>query len=173
MRSPFASEKAIAKRPALLPVWGYGFTYVCNQNIDQYNLVNEALQFRDRDLPCDVIGLEPGWMQTFYDASVYKEWNQARFYFPYWAPKGDHTFVGALRRIGFKLSLWLCCDYDIPRLGDAGGHLYALVYDKQMARGFEDYTGKRAMVYSAGGYAGVQRPPARDRRRCGRPPTSR
>lgn len=254
----------LAGRPALLPVWGYGFTYVCNQNIDQYNLVNEALQFRDRDLPCDVIGLEPGWMQTFYDASVYKEWNQARFYFPYWAPKGDHTFVGALRRIGFKLSLWLCCDYDLTRyeeqcaagLAKKGGrqiempagitetweddrigadpaqaakgpkakrrsrhksamyarlycpeddcpdgmlpwfehlkkfvdqgaqcfkldgcnqfgehpdrawangmcdeemhNLYALVYDKQMARGFEDYTGKRAMVYSAGGYAGVQ-----------------
>lgn len=121
----------LAGRPALLPVWGYGFTYVCNQNIDQYNLVNEALQFRDRDLPCDVIGLEPGWMQTFYDASVYKEWNQARFYFPYWAPKGDHTFVGALRRIGFKLSLWLCCDYDLTR------------YEEQCAAGLAKKGGRQ------------------------------
>ena len=254
----------LSGRPALLPVWGYGFTFVCNQNIDQYNLVNEAMQFRDRDLPCDVIGLEPGWMQKFYDQSVYKEWNQERFYFPYWAPKGGHTFVGALKRIGFKLSLWLCCDYDLTRyeeqcaagLARKGGrqievpegitetweddrigmepvtadsamknkkvsrhkpamyqrlycpeddypegmlpwfehlkkfvdqgaqcfkldgcnqfgehptrkwangmsdeemhNLYSAVYDKQMARGFEDYTGRRSMVYSAGGYAGVQ-----------------
>ncbi len=254
----------LSGRPALLPVWGYGFTYVCNQNIDQYNLLNEAMQFRDRDLPCDVIGLEPGWMQKFYDQSEYKEWNQERFYFPYWAPRGGHTFIGALKRLGFKLSLWLCCDYDLTRyeeqcvagqakkagrqvevaagitesweddrigsdpkkaadkqkskkksrhkpamyqrlycpeddypegmtpwfehlkkfvdqgaqcfkldgcnqfgehpnrkwangMSDEEMHnLYADVYDKQMARGFEDYTGRRSMVYSAGGYAGVQ-----------------
>ena len=35
-------------------------------------------------------------------------------------------------------------------------NLYPLVYDKQMSRGYEEYTRKRAMVYSAGGYAGIQ-----------------
>ena len=35
-------------------------------------------------------------------------------------------------------------------------NLYSDIYDKQMARGYEDYTGRRSMVYSAGGYAGVQ-----------------
>jgi alpha-glucosidase (family GH31 glycosyl hydrolase) len=35
-------------------------------------------------------------------------------------------------------------------------NLYGDVYAKQMARGYEDYTGQRAMVYSSGGYAGVQ-----------------
>jgi alpha-glucosidase (family GH31 glycosyl hydrolase) len=35
-------------------------------------------------------------------------------------------------------------------------NLYPLVYGKQMARGYEEYTAKRSMVYSAGGYAGVQ-----------------
>ena len=252
---------SLTGRPALLPVWGYGFTFVCNQNVDQFALINDAMNFRDRDLPCDVIGLEPGWMQTFYDKSTRKEWHAQRFYFPYWAPKGDHTFIGALKRIGFKLSLWLCCDYDLSRYeeqcvaglakksgrqvetpagstetweddrignqpGDAkksarksvhadrmykllytpaddyeegmlpwfehlkkfvdqgaqcfkldgcnqfGEHptrkwangmsdeemhnLYSDIYDKQMARGYEDYTGRRSMVYSAGGYAGVQ-----------------
>ena len=39
---------------------------------------------------------------------------------------------------------------------DEAHNLYPLVYDKQMARGFEEYTGRRSMVYSAGGYAGVQ-----------------
>ena len=39
---------------------------------------------------------------------------------------------------------------------DEAHNLYPLIYAKQMARGFEDYTGRRAMVNSAGGYAGVQ-----------------
>ena len=247
-------------RPQLLPIFGYGFTYVTNENIDQFNLMHEACEFRDRDLPCDVIGLEPGWMEKFYDYSTLKGWDDKKFKFPYWAPKGGHTFIGALNRMGFKLSLWLCVNYDLfryeeqcaagrarkfglkpdipedvtetweddritgeirdPRLtgkvkqmykklgaiegqfkeGDlpwfehlkkfvdqgvqcfkldgscqvtewngvknrkwANGmtdeenhNLYPLVYGKQMARGYEEYTRNRSMVYSAGGYAGIQ-----------------
>ncbi len=239
-------------RPALLPVWGYGFTFVCNQNIDEFNLVSDALRFREQKFPCDVIGLEPGWMEKNYDLTTKKSWNKERFHFPYWAPRGEHTFPAALARKGFKLSLWLCCDYDLSRYEEqlvagktraAGGepalpegitetwtddrignpdaaqanktqpnktkgedeypegmqpwfehlkkfvdqgaacfkldgcnqfgehpdrkwengmtdeemhNLYSDIYDKQMARGFEEYTNRRSMVYSAGGYAGVQ-----------------
>ena len=35
-------------------------------------------------------------------------------------------------------------------------NLYPVIYAKQMAQGFENHTRRRAMVYSAGGYAGVQ-----------------
>ena len=247
-------------RPKMLPAFGYGFTFVCNENVDMFKLLDEAREFRDRDLPCDVIGLEPGWMETFYDNTTRKTWDPKKFIFPYWSPKGGHTFIGALNRMGFKLSLWLCVKYDLfryeeqcaagkakkfglkpdipddvtetweddritgeikdPRLtgarkgmytklgakegqfkeGDlpwfehlkkfvdqgaqcfkldgscqvtdwngvpnrkwANGasneenhNLYPLVYDKQMSRGYEEYTRKRSMVYSAGGYAGVQ-----------------
>ena len=248
-------------RAKMLPIFGYGFTYVTNENIDMFGLLREAREFRDRDLPCDVMGLEPGWMEKFYDRTTMKEWNKKRFIFPYYAPKGGHTFVGALNRMGFRLSLWLCCGYDLfryeeqcaagqarkmglkpdipadvtetwqddritgenkdPRLkgndklmysklgaqegqfkeGDLpwfehlkkfvdqgaqcfkldgayqvtegnGGpkdrkwangksdeenhNMYPLVYDKQMSRGYEEYTRTRSMVYSAGGYVGVQ-----------------
>lgn len=230
-------------RPSLLPVWGYGFTYVCNQNIDAYNLVYEALEFRKQRMPCDVIGLEPGWMSQHYDQTIEKKWHPQRFPFPYWAPKGAHTFVSALKRKGFKLSLWLCCDYDLgiyeeqcvagqrvkmkttavkPKEGtpelwhddriegtaakdkktvapkeyepwfehlkkfvDQGAacfkldgssqiiehpnrkwgngmtdeemhNLYPVIYAKQMSKGFEDHAKRRSMVYSAGGYSGVQ-----------------
>ena len=251
-------------RPALPPVWNFGFTFVANQWVDQFELLNETMGFRDHEIPCDVIGLEPGWMEKFYDSSTRKRWDSRRFYFPYWSPKGAHTFTGAMRRMGMKLSLWLCCNYDLfryeeelvtgkaagkdgkavaggnsetwhdehiegakkdkknaaekpPRalvpggyagdpepyrhpegtrpwfehlrqfvdqgaeafkldgayqvtdwngvpnrtwsngMKDAEAHnLYPLIYAKQMARGFEDYTGRRAMVNSAGGYAGVQ-----------------
>jgi len=236
-------------RPALLPIWGYALTYVCNENIDAFNMMNEAITFRRERIPCDVIGLEPGWMSKNYDFTTAKAWHPQRFPIPSWVPKGPHTFFGALQRKGFKLSLWLCCDYDLGVYEEqqlAGGkpatpgakvgagptvnvqegfvdqrlskpdsakkkaagkpaepqalepwfehlkkfvdqgvsafkldgsaqviehptrpwgngmtdeemhNLYPVIYAKQMARGFEDHTKRRAMVYSAGGYAGVQ-----------------
>lgn len=261
---------SLTGRPALLPIWGYGFMFVCNQYIDQFELVNEAVGFRDHRIPCDTLGLEPGWMETFYDATTRKRWDSNRFFFPGWNPAGAHTFPSAMGRVGMKLSLWLCCKYDLfkyeedllagregpmtrradrrpcgydrsasgeewhdekidggkidhgeetqrPRAALNGGwageadpyrhkegerpwfehlrqfvdqgasafkldgayqvtewngvpgrkwsngmsdseahNLYPLVYAKQMARGFSEYTGRRAMVYSAGGWAGVQ-----------------
>ncbi|MBR4171365.1 MAG: glycoside hydrolase family 31 protein [Kiritimatiellae bacterium] len=250
-------------RSALLPVWNFGFTFVANQWIDQFALIDETMGFRDHEIPCDVIGLEPGWMETFYDFTTRKRWDSRRFYFPYWSPKGSLTFPAAMGRVGMKLSLWLCCNYDLfryeeelvagknagkkgeavagnnsdtwhdehiegakkekggeakpPRAAVSGGYagdpepyrypegvrpwfehlrqfvdqgaqafkldgacqvtdwngvpnrkwangmkddeahnLYPLIYAKQMARGYEEYTGRRAMVNSAGGYAGVQ-----------------
>lgn len=247
-RSLLDTYTSFSGRPALLPIWGYAFTYVCNQNIDAFNLLNEALTFRRERMPCDVLGLEPGWMSKNYDGSTEKAWHPQRFPIPYWAPKGPHTFLGALNRKGFKLSLWLCCDYDLgvyeeqllsgrapsgakpaaksggvnvvdgfedqrlskpskagkeaaaatsepktlepwfehlkkfvdqgvaafkldgssqviehPKRKWANGmsdeemhNLYPVIYAKQMARGFEEHAGRRSMIYSAGGYAGVQ-----------------
>jgi len=248
-RSLLDTYTSLSGRPALLPIWGYGLTYVSNENIDAFHMMNEALTFRRERLPCDVIGLEPGWMSKHYDFSTEKAWHPQRFPIPYWAPKGPHTFFGALKRKGFKLSLWLCCDYDLgvfeeqqlaagkalaaakPVAGaavdvqqgfvderlskpaktksktaakpetpqtlepwfehlkkfvDQGAsafkldgsaqviehptrkwgngmsdeemhNLYPVIYAKQMARGFEEHTQRRSMVYSAGGYTGVQR----------------
>jgi len=244
-------------RSMLMPAFGFGLSFVCNQHIDQFNLMNDALRFREYDLPCDVLGLEPGWMSKFYDRSVHKRFDREKFSFPFWAPTAEFTWPNSLRRIGFKLSLWLCCNYDLTRYEEqcatgkakpdsapvakdgrtsqvwqdnritgekdaklkypwgisgmeviergvedeypegelpwfehlkkfvdrgarcfkldganqfspsdrkwANGmrygevkNLYPLIYAKQMGRGYEEYTGRRAMVYSAGGYAGVQ-----------------
>jgi alpha-glucosidase (family GH31 glycosyl hydrolase) len=247
-RSLLDTYTSLSGRPALLPIWGYAFTYVCNENINAFNMINEALTFRREGMPCDVIGLEPGWMSKNYDFSTAKRWHPQRFPIPEWAPKGGHTFLGALARKGFKLSLWLCCDYDLgvyeeerlvarqpagmappksaaavniqegfedqhltkrsaakkkPAAKDAPAaglepwfnhlayfvdqgvaafkldgsaqviehpdrkwgngmtdeemhNLYPVIYAKQMAQGFENHTHRRAMVYSAGGYVGVQ-----------------
>ncbi|MFA7172219.1 MAG: TIM-barrel domain-containing protein [Kiritimatiellia bacterium] len=246
-RSLLNTYTSFTGRPALLPVWGYGFTYVCNENIDAFNLVNEALEFRRQEMPCDVIGLEPGWMEKNYDFTIKKKWHPQRFPFPSWAPVGAHTFPFALKRRGFKLSLWLCCNYDLgvyeeqcvaeqrPEIKTAKGkteagapevwhddriekgaakakvvsdkesapegtepwfehlkkfvdqgaacfkldgsaqvtehpkrkwgngmtdeemhNLYPVIYAKQMSKGFEDHAGCRSMIYSAGGYAGLQ-----------------
>ncbi len=247
---------AFTGRPALLPIWAYALTYVCNQQVDAFNMINEALTFRREDIPCDVIGLEPGWMSKNYDYSTEKAWHPERFFIPRWSPIGPQTFTGALERLGYKLSLWLCCDHDLSVLEeqqlecadaavappkdaalsaaveddddddfekdehfrptakkpseqpaapqaeppsdlpeswfdhlkkfvDQGArafkldganqviehpdrawgngmndeqmhNLYPLIYGKQMAKGFEEHTDQRAMVYSAGGYTGIQ-----------------
>lgn len=236
---------ALAGRPALLPLWGYGLTFVCNQQADAREMLDDCLNFRREEIPCDLVGLEPGWMEKRYDYSVEKKWHPDRFYIPYWSTKGPHTFMGAVERLGFKMSLWLCCDYDLSReeecqAGEAArqsgtapkgsgaaahhpddfekdqnfGHdpvlmdtitkpeepwfrhlsafvdqgasafkldgarqvnehpdrkwangmddeemhnLYPAIYNKQMSLGFRGHTGRRSMIYSSGGYLGIQK----------------
>ena len=97
----------------MLPKWAMGLTYVCNTDIDAFGMMNEAYTFRHEEIPCDIIGLEPGWMETNYDPTVNKKWSDARFRIPSYCQKGPNTFFGALNRLGFKLSLWLCCNYDL------------------------------------------------------------
>ena len=103
-------------KSTLLPAFAFGFSYVANQWIDAFDLIQEAREFRDRKIPCDVIGLEPGWMETFYDFTTRKRWDPGRFYVPYWmSADSPNLFTRALARMGFKLSLWLCCNYDLTR----------------------------------------------------------
>lgn len=102
-------------RPILLPKWGYGLTYIDQYYADQFEVMNNAARFRERKLPCDAISLEPGWMESNYDRSVEKKWNIERFSVWDWA-RGDkpapYFFTAALKRYGFKLHLWLCCNHD-------------------------------------------------------------
>ena len=228
----------ITGKPCLLPLWGYGLTFVCNQQANAREMLDDCLNLRREQIPCDLVGLEPGWMSQRYDYSVDKQWHPDRFYIPNWGPKGPHTFLAAAGRLGFKMSLWLCCDYDLsaeeerqagseieeqpqaegfhpddfekdehfghgPILMDkltrpeepwfehlkkfvdqgvsafkmdgalqvnehpdrkwANGmddeemhNLYPLLLNKQMSLGFGEQTGRRAMIYSSGGYAGIQ-----------------
>ncbi len=99
-------------RPKLPPVWSFGLWYICRTQANSCEAVNDALNFRREEIPCDVIGLEPGWMETFYDLTTGKDWDPTRF--PKVPPKLDrHSFISALKRMGFKLELWLCNEYDL------------------------------------------------------------
>lgn len=231
----------VTGKPQLLPIWAYGLTFVCNQQANAREMLDDAMQFRREGIPCDLIGLEPGWMERRYDYSTNKKWHPERFYMPDWANKGPGTFISALQRQGFKLSLWLCCDYDLTHheerlaagqsaddaeeanrdpviheddyeqdsrlqeptyldkvtkpneawfmhlqkfvdqgvsafkmdaanqtlehpdrlwgngLSDNEMHnLYPLLLGKQMHTGYKEQTGQRSMIYSAGGYVGIQ-----------------
>ncbi|MBN1878000.1 MAG: glycoside hydrolase family 31 protein [Anaerolineae bacterium] len=227
----------VVGKPHLLPLWGYTLTFVSNQQADAREMLDDCLNFRRENIPCDIIGLEPGWMETYYDYTIEKKWHPERFYIPYWAPIGPQTFLGAAQRLGFKTSLWLCCDYDLSfeaerRVGTAGyqppeektqhaddfeldyhqhtpvmmdtltkpteswfehlkpfmdqgvsafkldgarqvnehpdrkwgngmddeemHNLYPTLLNQQMHVGFKEHTGRRPMLYSSGGYVGIQ-----------------
>jgi len=102
-------------RPVLLPIWGYGLTFVNNDSVNDWALLNNARRFRDYGIPCDTLGLEPRWMKPHFDFTTNKNWDKSRFYFPFYDPQGGHTWIGSLARIGFKLSLWLTTRYDFTR----------------------------------------------------------
>lgn len=232
----------LSGRPALLPRWAYGLTFVSDEReVRARDVLYEAYEYRRHGIPCDGIGLEPGWMEKHYDFSVEKKWSETRFHIPFWLEtNGYGTFAGSLHRMGFHLSLWLCCDYDLseyeerllqgekaatPAFEEKGvrsaddliqdehldgvvridqitkpgepwfkhlqkfvddgadafkldgarqvlfhpdrhwfngmqdyemHNLYPVIYGKQMANGFAEYTGRRPMIYSPGGYAGIQ-----------------
>jgi alpha-glucosidase (family GH31 glycosyl hydrolase) len=103
----------ITGRPVLPPKWSFGLWFICRMYANDFEVMSDALNFRDRKIPCDVIGLEPGWMEKLYDYSTEKKWHPDRFPIPPYAPNGPHTFISALKRMGFKLELWLCNDYDL------------------------------------------------------------
>lgn len=106
----------VSGKPVLLPKSAYGLTFVCNEEDGARELMEDCRHFRTLNIPCDIMGLEPGWMETHYDYSVNKRWDPVRFYIPSWYPinsGGPWTFFAGLRRMGFRLSLWLCCDYDL------------------------------------------------------------
>ncbi len=106
----------ITGRPMMLPKFGYGLTVVNNEDISIPQLLEYTRLYREQNIPCDIMGLEPSWMQKHYDFSVDKWWNKDKFYVPYWMPKntaGAGTFFHPMRCMGMQMSLWLCEDYDL------------------------------------------------------------
>lgn len=112
----------MAGKPVVLPLWAYGLSFICNQQANAREAIEDVLKFRREGIPCDMIGLESTWMEKHYDRSTNKNWHPQRFYIPDWNPKGQHTFIGTLDGIGFKLSLWLSSEYDLS------------VYEERMLR---------------------------------------
>lgn len=103
----------ITGKPKLPPEWAFGLWYICRTQANDYEAVNDALNLRREEIPCDVLGLEPGWMETNYDLSVDKKWSKDRFPIPSYCFNGPHNFFNSIKRMGFKFELWLCNEYDL------------------------------------------------------------
>ena len=107
-------------RNYILPKWAYGLCFGPNMKEDQWDILSDALRFRDAAVPCDVFWLEPQWMSKHYDFSATKKWNYDKFTPEYpWEekkfPKYYHPslFIGKIRTFGKHLGLWVCEEYDL------------------------------------------------------------
>ncbi len=79
------------------PEWGLGFWYRAYLNSNSDQLLAQAQEFRDRKIPCDVLGLEPGWQTHAYACSFI--WDPKKF------PK-PATTVNSLKKMDYQLNLW-------------------------------------------------------------------
>ena len=104
----------ITGRPYLQPKWAYGLCFGPNMLENQFDILRDAVEFRRMEVPCDLLWLEPQWMEKRYDFSTKKKWNYKLFSAEaYWDsckyPKKENhrLLVGRLKNMGFKLGLWL------------------------------------------------------------------
>jgi alpha-D-xyloside xylohydrolase len=81
---------------ALPPRWGLGFWYRCDLDFTQTDVLALADQFRRDDVPCDVLGLEPGWQTHSYSCSYV------------WSDKFPNPaeMLTRLAGSGYHLNLW-------------------------------------------------------------------
>ena len=80
----------------LPPRWGLGFWHRVPTSFTDEQAIAEAEEFRKRQVPCDVIGLEPGWHTKSYPSTY--EWS-GRFPNP-------AEFVSKMKAMGFNINLW-------------------------------------------------------------------
>ena len=79
------------------PKWGLGFWYRAEGKSDQAGVLGLAREFRDRKIPCDVFGLEPGWQTHAYSCTFV--WDRKRFPDP-------QQLVKQATDLGLKVNLW-------------------------------------------------------------------
>lgn len=79
------------------PEWGLGFWYRHQARATQQDVLALANEFRDRRIPCDVFGLEPGWQTHAYSCTF--AWDKDRFPDP-------QGFVQSTAGLQYKINLW-------------------------------------------------------------------
>lgn len=79
------------------PEWGLGFWYRPEMHLNAEEVVRLADEFRERKIPCDVLGLEPGWQTHAYSCSFV--WEPTRFPDP-------AAFVARAAQSGYRVNLW-------------------------------------------------------------------
>lgn len=81
----------------LPPEWGLGFWYRAEMHLGAREVLKLGEQLRDSGIPCDVIGLEPGWQTHAYSCTF--AWDKERFPDP-------AGFLRTAKDRGFRVNLW-------------------------------------------------------------------
>ena len=79
-----------------VPEWALGLLYRCYYKWDAEKIKETADYFRDHQIPCDMIGLEPGWHTHAYSCTY--QWSDK-----YPNPDG---FIAYLKDRNFHINLW-------------------------------------------------------------------
>lgn len=82
----------------LPPKWGLGFWHRVPMRYSAQEIKDEVAEFRKRNFPLTVIGLEPGWQSSSYPCTY--EWNKDRFPDP-------AAFVRELEEDDVEVNLWM------------------------------------------------------------------
>lgn len=80
-----------------VPEWGLGVLYRCRGDYTSEEITGIAEYMREKDIPCDILGLEPGWHTHAYSCTY--KWNPERF------PDPD-GFVKKILGMGYHINLW-------------------------------------------------------------------
>ncbi|MDF2724814.1 MAG: xylS [Paenibacillus sp.] len=142
----------IAGKPQLLPIWAYGLTYLSSIPSSEQSVIDDALQFRRMEIPCDTIDIPWDWMETDAAGQNEMRWNSERFPVIASIRHKPFTFIRTLQRHGFKISLFLVeCGYDLSAyeelLLESADRPAESWYDDQLAKFVQD--GVSAFVISA------------------------
>lgn len=79
------------------PEWGLGFWYRALGSAHGDEVLSIARDLRESKIPCDVLGLEPGWQSHAYSCSF--AWDKSRYPNP-------ASFIADARQLGYRLNLW-------------------------------------------------------------------
>ena len=80
-----------------VPDWGLGMMYRCYTQWGPEDITKTAEYMRESDIPCDIIGIEPGWHSHKYPCTF--EWNRDKFTDP-------KAFIDHLKELGYHVNLW-------------------------------------------------------------------
>ena len=153
MREAVARYNLFSGGGALPPRWGLGVWYRVKSDYSQEEVLQLAAEFRTRRVPCDVIGLEPGWQTHAYSCSF--AWS-AKYPDP-------AALVSKLSEQHFRLNLWehAFTDPSSPIYAALRGHsgdyevwggLVPDFLDPAARRIFSDYHEKTHVALGVSGY---------------------
>ena len=80
------------------PKWGLGFWHRTPTLFSDSDVEKESGEFKEKNFPLDVIGLEPGWHSKSYPNTFM--WDKGRFPEP-------KTFVSSMSEKGIHVNLWM------------------------------------------------------------------
>lgn len=96
MRKAVQRYNLLSGGGCLPPMWGLGVWYRGATDLDQRAIETLMRQFRERHIPCDVMGLEPGWHSHSYSCSFV--WSK---HYP-----NPEELLRTAAGLGYKLNLW-------------------------------------------------------------------